>query len=142
VKRENPEYVGNAVCTEHRANAPSPFVQHSFVYIREAHFSHDKIFFVRNPYIQACRCCCGLNSWRMHISLITMIAFSIINLALTAATLANALTTGSPYTQRLVLRDPQVPTIEQVCADHPGSPCTTNEDCYGQPAVCHIFGRS
>ena len=71
-----------------------------------------------------------------------MITLSIINLALSTAILANALAYRSPNMQRLVLRDPQVPTIEQVCADHPGSPCTTDEDCYGQPAVRHTFACS
>ena len=71
-----------------------------------------------------------------------MITLSIINLALSTAILANALTYRSPNMQRLVLRDPQASTIEQVCADHPGSPCTTDEDCYGQPAVRHNFACS
>jgi len=67
-----------------------------------------------------------------------MIAFSIINLALSTIMLANAMINRSPDAQRLVLRGPQTPTIGQVCADHPGSPCTTDEDCYGQPAVRHL----
>jgi len=71
-----------------------------------------------------------------------MIAFSIINLALSTVILANAMINRSPNAQLLVLRGPQTPTIEQVCADHPGSPCTTDEDCYGRPAVRNIFACS